>query len=191
MSRYSTIIALTREWKVRSIMGSFSTNFIILFSKFRDSVDEVHIIYYSPTDIESSKVKRNIRVISECIKNGSTIWKYVRLHSPVLDSKVLSVYLSLNTKTKTFIQILIHQFRHYSVSKWGMNVSDNGNIRIITGMTIILKGRIETESIKPRKTVQYYISGSHNSVVSDMSSTTRSNYELGSYTIWVRVTGCG
>lgn len=38
-----------------------------------------------------------------------------------------------------------------------MSVSDNSNIIIITGMTIILKGRIETESIKPRKTVQYYI----------------------------------
>lgn len=54
-------------------MESISTNFIILFSKFRDSVDEVHIIYYSPTDIDSSKVKRNIRVISESIKKESTI----------------------------------------------------------------------------------------------------------------------
>ncbi|CAH7684213.1 hypothetical protein PPACK8108_LOCUS18284, partial [Phakopsora pachyrhizi] len=101
-----------------------------------------------------------------------------QLHSPVLDSKVLSVYLSLNTKTKTFIQILIHQCRHYSVSK-----GNSSNIISITGVTIILKGRIETESIKPRKTVQYYISGTHSRGETEILSTTRSNYKLGSYTI--------
>lgn len=36
---------------------------------------------------------------------------------------------------------------------------DNSNF--IMGMTITLKGRIPTESIKPRKTVQSFIVGSH------------------------------
>ena len=36
---------------------------------------------------------------------------------------------------------------------------DNSNV--IMGMTITLKGRIPTESIKPRKTVQSFIVGSH------------------------------
>lgn len=74
--------------------------------------------------------------------------------------------------------------------------SDNSNV--ITGMTLTLKGRIPTESIKPRKTVQSFIVGSHNSGrgawvgcvhLTDTSSTTNSNYELGSYSITVRVTG--
>lgn len=69
MSRYSTGIAVRRESRVGSIIESFSTNFIILFSKVRDSVDEVHIIYYSPTDMDSGMVRGNIRVISGGIKN--------------------------------------------------------------------------------------------------------------------------
>lgn len=36
--------------------------------------------------------------------------------------------------------------------------SDNSNF--IMGMTLTLKGRIQTESIKPRKTVQSFIVGS-------------------------------
>lgn len=78
-------------------------------------------------------------------------------------------------------------------------------------MTLTLKGRIQTESIKPRKTVQSFIVGSHystlpvkhysqntgggggikgrHSLMSNSSSTTNSNYELGSYSISVRVTG--
>lgn len=81
--------------------------------------------------------------------------------------------------------------------------SENSNF--IMGITIILKGRIQTESIKPRKTVQSFIAGSHYSslpvkqvsistsrmggvkgrhyLMSNTSSTTNSNYELGSYTI--------
>lgn len=205
-----------------------------------DSLDVVHIIYYSPADIECSRVTNNLRILSECIRNERdvpTIWQFVRLYSPVLDSNVLSGYLSLNTKTKTFIQILIYQFRHYSVSQsspytsnfstlsseggskgissrgWvseGAKGSDNSNF--IMGMTLTLKGRIPTESIKPRKTVQSFIVGSHYSTQpvkhsslnrggwgdrmegvnyskSDTSSTTNSNYELGSYSITVRVTG--
>lgn len=69
MSRFSTTIAITREAHISSILRSFSTHFIILFSKFRDSLDVVHIIYYSPTDIEHSRVKNNLRVISKCIMN--------------------------------------------------------------------------------------------------------------------------
>lgn len=83
--------------------------------------------------------------------------------------------------------------------------SDNSNF--IIGITITLRGRIQTESIKPRKTVQSFIVGSHYStqpvkhrgtgwggqgrhyLISDSSSTTNSNYELGSYSISVRVTG--
>jgi len=228
MSRFSTAIAITREANISSIFQSFSTHFLILFSKFRDSLDVVHIIYYIPTDIEHSRVTNNLRIISECISNKSvngdvsTIWQFVRLYSPVLDSSVLSGYLSLNTKTKTFIQILIYQFRHYPVSKSSYfsyiidsmskrvnNSIDNSNF--IIGMTITLKGRIQTESIKPRKTVQSYIVGSHYSalpvkqtsistgwgmgvrgghyLMSNTSSTTKSNYELGSYTISVKVTG--
>ena len=247
MSRYSTTVAVTREAHISSIFQSFSTQFLILFSKFRDSFDVVHIIYYSPADIEYSRVTNNLRILSECIRNEgvsqvkgdvSTIWQFVRLYSPVLDSNVLSGYLSLNTKTKTFIQILIYQFRHYPVSQSSNNTSnlsghtnvtsagdskgigsrgymergegcDNSNV--IMGMTITLKGRIPTESIKPRKTVQSFIVGSHYStqpvkhpgrntgwgdmiggghvIMSDTSSTTNSNYELGSYSITVRVTG--
>lgn len=39
--------------------------------------------------------------------------------------------------------------------------SDNSNENFIMGMTLTLKGRIQTESIKPRKTVQSYTVGSH------------------------------
>lgn len=226
MSRFSTTVAITREAHISSILQSFSIHFIILFSKFRDSLDVIHIIYYIPTDIEYSRVTNNLRILSECIKNEGvgvpTIWQFVRLYSPVLDSNVLSGYLSLNTKTKTFIQILIYQFRHYpvsqsssyisnltsvgdskSISSRGVKGSDNSNF--IIGITITLKGRIPTESIKPRKTVQYFIVGSHYStqpvkgwgdrmegghfIISDTSSITNSNYELGSYSITVRVTG--
>ena len=169
------------------------------------------------------------------------IWQFVRLYSPVLDSNVLSGYLSLNTKKKTFIQILIYQFRHYPVSQSSSHTSNlsahtnfnsagdsksicsrvnmeggerskgGDNSNFIMGMTITLKGRIPTESIKPRKTVQSFIVGSHYStqpvnnpgrntgwgdmiggghvIMSDTSSTTNSNYGLGSYSITVRVTG--
>lgn len=250
MSRFSTTIAITREAHISSILQSFSTHFIIIFGKFRDSLDVVHIIYYSPTDIEYSRVTKNLRVLSECLSDEginrvnrevSTIWEFVRLYSPVLDSNVLSGYLSLNTKTKTFIQILIYQFRHYPVSqsnpftsnlssstsfteaRGSMSRSSTGssseyersngvdNIHFIMGITITLKGRIQTESIKPRKTVQSFIVGSHYStlpvrqtcismsrsgevkgrhyLMSNTSRTTNSNYELGSYTISVRVTG--
>ena len=250
MSRYSTTVSVTREAHISSILHSFSTHFLILFSKFRDSLDVVHIIYYSPADIEYSRVTNNLRILSECIRNESimqvkgdvpTIWQFVRLYSPVLDSNVLSGYLSLNTKTKTFIQILIYQFRHYPVSQSSSHTSNlsahtnfnsagdsksicsrvnmeggerskgGDNSNFIMGMTITLKGRIPTESIKPRKTVQSFIVGSHYStqpvnnpgrntgwgdmiggghvIMSDTSSTTNSNYGLGSYSITVRVTG--
>lgn len=250
MSRFSTTIAITRGAHLSSILQSFSTNFIILFSKFRDSLDVVHIIYYSPTDIEYSRVTNNLGIISKCIRsecvnrvNGdvSTIWQFVRLYSPVLDSNVLSGYLSLNTKTKTFIQMLIYQFRHYPISRSSSFTSNlfsptffisavdsvsrssigsrgvyeeakgSDNSNIIIGMTLTLKGRIQTEFIKPRKTVQSFIVGSHYStlpvkqagistswgegvkcrhyLMSNSSGTTHSNYELGSYTISVRVTG--
>lgn len=67
-------------------------------------------------------------------------------------------------------------------------------------MTMTLKGRIQTESIKPRKTVQSFMVGSHYStqrvkpigrhyMMSNTSITTNSNYELGSYSISVKVTG--
>jgi len=250
MSRYSTTVSVTREAHISSILQSFSTHFLILFSKFRDSLDVVHIIYYSPADIEYSRVTKNLRILSECIRNESImqvkgdvpkIWQFVRLYSPVLDSNVLSGYLSLNTKKKTFIQILIYQFRHYPVSQSSSHTSNlsahtnfnsagdsksicsrvnmeggerskgGDNSNFIMGMTITLKGRIPTESIKPRKTVQSFIVGSHYStqpvnnpgrntgwgdmiggghvIMSDTSSTTNSNYGLGSYSITVRVTG--
>lgn len=237
MSRCTTTVAITREAHISSILQSFSTHFIILFSKFRESIGVMHIIYYSPADIEYSRVTSNLRILSECIRNDGvrrvpTIWQFVRLYSPVLDSNVLSGYLSLNTKTKTFIQILIYQFRHYPVGQSSNNTSnlssftsfssvggsegigyrgrDEGsdNSNVIIGMTLTLKGRIPTESIKPRKTVQSFIVGSHYSTqpvpnpnrgwggrvgcghvnMSDTSSTTNSNYELGSYSITVRVT---
>lgn len=258
MSRSSTTIAITREAHLSAIIQSFSTHFLILFSKFRDSLDVVHIIYYSPIDIEHSRVTNNLRILSICLRRNesvkakvSTIWHFVRLYSPVLDSNVLSGYLSLNTKTKTFIQILRHQLRHYPVSQssptfylpepnnrtsvavvessvggggiipagydplfhsrfsdfidkmyydegvgvMGSNNSNNSNNSdFITGITITLRGRIQTESIKPRKTVQSFIVGSHystrrHSLVSNTSSITNSNYELGSYSITVKVTG--
>ena len=248
MSRYSTTVAVTREAHISSILQSFSSHFLILLSKLRDSIDVVHIIYYCPGDIEYWRVTNNLRILTECIRNErdrgvkagdvTTQWQFVRLYSPVLDSNVLSGYLSLNTKTKTFIQILIYQLRHNPVSQSSNNTSnlsglsnvtsagdskgigsrvpfgegegcDNSNV--IMGMTITLKGRIPTESIKPRKTVQSFIVGSHYStqpvkhpgwgtdeggmiggghvIISDTSSTTNSNYELGSYSITVRVTG--
>lgn len=204
MSRISTTIAITREAYISNILQSFSTHFIIIFSKFRDSLDVVYVIYYSPTDIENSRVTNNLRILSRCIENESVvregrvvplIWQFVRLYSPVLDSNVLSGYLSLNTKTKTFIQILIYQFRHYPVSRSssfisnlsfhssfslfgdsrdiiskGYKIKNEGsessdNSYFIIGMTITLKGRIKTESIKPRKTVQSFIVGSHNSTL--------------------------
>lgn len=65
MSR-STIM---REAHISSILQSFSTHFIILFSKFRESIGVIHIIYYSPADIEYSRVTSNLRILSECIKN--------------------------------------------------------------------------------------------------------------------------
>lgn len=71
MSRSSTTIAITREAHLSSILQSFSTHFLILFSKFRDSLDVVHIIYYSPTDIEYSRVTNNLRILSKCIRNES------------------------------------------------------------------------------------------------------------------------
>ena len=246
MSRSSTTIAITRESHLSAIIQSFSTNFIILFSKFKDSIDVVHIIYYSPIDIEHGRVTNNLRILSICIRNqlpqdgvkakvstslwrttpkpskkrtivdgvrfrgagmgacvGETIWQFVRLYSPVLDSNVLSGYLSLNTKTKTFIQMLRHQLRHYPVRQSNppvemvdshYNSNSNCNSDFITGITLTLKGRIQTESIKPRKTVQSFIVGSHYStrnqtLVSNSSSVTNSNYELGSYSISVKVTG--
>ena len=194
MSRCTTTVAVTREAYRSSILQSFSTHFIILFSKFRGGIGVMHIIYYSPADIEYSRVTSNLRILSECIRNDGvrrgdsgvpTIWQFVRLYSPVLDSKVLSGYLSLNTKTKTFIQILIYQFRHYPVGQSSNNTSnlssytsfssaggsegigyrgrDEGsdNSNVVIGMTLTLKGRIPTESIRPRKTVQSFIVGSH------------------------------
>ena len=71
MSRYSTTVSVTREAHISSILQSFSTHFIILFSKFRDSLGVVHIIYYSPADIEYSRVTNNLRILSECIRNES------------------------------------------------------------------------------------------------------------------------
>lgn len=71
MSRFSTTVAITREAHLSSILQSFSTHFLILFSKFRDSLDVVHIIYYSPADIEYSRVTNNLRILSECIMNES------------------------------------------------------------------------------------------------------------------------
>jgi hypothetical protein len=75
MSRYSTTVAVTREAHISSILQSFSTHFLILFSKFRDSLDVVHIIYYSPADIEYSRVTNNLRIFSECIRNEGVIVK--------------------------------------------------------------------------------------------------------------------
>ena len=69
MSRCSTTVAITRDAHRSSIIQSFSIHFIILFSKFRDSLDVIHIIYYIPTDIEYSRVTNNLRILSECIKN--------------------------------------------------------------------------------------------------------------------------
>jgi len=69
MSRFSTTVVVTREAHISSILQSFSTHFIIIFSKFRDSLDVVHIIYYSPADIEHSRVTNNLRILSECIMN--------------------------------------------------------------------------------------------------------------------------
>lgn len=46
--------------------------------------------------------------------------------------------------------------------KEGAKGSDNSNF--IMGTTLTLKGRIPTESIKPRKTVQSFIVGSHYSM---------------------------
>ncbi|KAG0151401.1 hypothetical protein CROQUDRAFT_667961 [Cronartium quercuum f. sp. fusiforme G11] len=76
----------------------------------------------------------------------------------------------------------------------GVGVMGSNNSDFITGITITLRGRIQTESIKPRKTVQSFIVGSHystcrHSLVSNTSSITNSNYELGSYSITVKVTG--
>ena len=69
MSRYSTTVAVTREAHISSILQSFSRNFIIIFSKFRGSIGVIHIIYYSPADIEYSRVTSNLRILSECIRN--------------------------------------------------------------------------------------------------------------------------
>lgn len=69
MSRFSATIAITREAHLSSILQSFSAHFLILFSKFRDSLDVVHIIYYSPTDIGYSRVTNNLRILSRCIRN--------------------------------------------------------------------------------------------------------------------------
>ncbi|RYE14773.1 MAG: hypothetical protein EOP34_05615 [Rickettsiales bacterium] len=71
MSRSSTTIAITREAHLSAIIQSFSTHFLILFSKFRDSLDVVHIIYYSPIDIEYSRVTNNLRILSICLRNDS------------------------------------------------------------------------------------------------------------------------
>jgi hypothetical protein len=71
MSRSSTTIAITREAHLSAIIKSFSTHFLILFSKFRDSLDVVYIIYYSPIDIEYSRVTNNLRILSICLRNES------------------------------------------------------------------------------------------------------------------------
>jgi hypothetical protein len=227
MSRSSTTIVITREAHLSAIIQSFSKQFLILFSKFRDSLHVVIIIYYIPWGIEHSRVTKNLRVLiisllrlhnqPQSVSSYNTVWHFVRLYSPVLDSNVLSGYLSLNTKTKTFIKIIRRQLRHYPVSQYkppvGYSIyisinhagSSSGsqtrlsapeegiNRDFITGITITLKGRIQTESIKPRKTVQSFIVGSHystrrQSLVSNTSSITNSNYELGSYSITVKVT---
>lgn len=70
MSRSTTTIAITREAHISSILMSFSAHFIILFSKFRDSLDIVHIIYYSPTDIGYSRVTKNLGILSKGIRHG-------------------------------------------------------------------------------------------------------------------------
>ena len=69
MSRCTTTVAITREAHISSILQSFSTHFIILFSKFRESIGVMHIIYYSPADIEYSRVTSNLRILSECIRD--------------------------------------------------------------------------------------------------------------------------
>lgn len=73
MSRSSTTIAITREAHLSAIIQSFSTHFLILFSKFRDSLDVVHIIYYSPIDIEHSRVTNNLRILSICLRRNESV----------------------------------------------------------------------------------------------------------------------
>ena len=70
MSRSTTTIVITREVHISNIIRSFSAHFIILFSKFRDSLDIVHMIYYSPTDIGSIRVTKNLGILSKSIRHG-------------------------------------------------------------------------------------------------------------------------
>ena len=54
---------ITREAHLSAIIQSFSKQFIILFSKIRDSLHVVIIIYYIPIGIEHRRVTKNLRVL--------------------------------------------------------------------------------------------------------------------------------
>lgn len=182
------------------------------------SKDMVIVNYYSPNRIESIYVSRNIGIISRGFEEvnkmiefnvwrANTRFNLTHIYSPVMESKVISAYISVNTKVRTFFQIVKYIYRHYkpspkvlpfikqeSVSNAAnpfvssrfiatiqtskkkmfnkvkyMSAVSSVNKSFITGGTFTLKGRIQTEPIKPRKTVQTVIVGSHSFIPSRTS----------------------
>lgn len=130
--------------------------------------------------------KYNIYKVGYDLSNISVKTEISRITSPALNSHIIAQYLRAITSNYNFYQICnkIRQKVIFNMASPEKSVTDakNYNTRVnyktetqLQGLLIQIKGRIPTEPVRPRKTVQYKILGNPSKVQHSLKNTFKNN----------------
>lgn len=150
----------------------------LLLSKIKSNKNQIQINYYEiqPTKetIKTNLIKINTLLIFSIKRNiNITITK---LNYPYLNSSIFSQYLLHNSDSSTYIQLID------SIKK-SVCFENNTIPAFLSGIKISIAGRLTSEAIIPRKTMNCVIIGTKSTCIEFSKFSTKN--KIGTYTIKV------
>jgi hypothetical protein len=167
------------------VLENFFTSLSCLISKpvfiFTSNKVVIYLFYYSTYKTADSYNFNQLTLILAKIFKKDVELELVKLHYPYHNSDILAKFIALNGKKYNFIRIRKNIFNKVDIAKGNQLPSK------LSGIKIKLSGRLTTERMRPRATVQTAEKGSFikgkNSLVHSSKYTSKN--KMGSFTVKV------